>query len=190
MPEQELEKCLPPGILVALKAMADDSAVASCTKRACTSLGKRKRLRAGITLALQNIIAASKALWFSYHKEGISSQEYWTAPPGAWLLLAEVSAFIPKAVGWEFLRTHWQLLDKHKSSSVTPKSPKTVPQNKSVVHFADWAVARVHLLQTISNVAVELPPDAAADLATELLECLERFDMEPMEVCYIICLGF
>ena len=61
MPEQELERLLPPGILVALKAMADDSSVASCTKRACTSLGKRKRLRAGITLALQNIIAASKA---------------------------------------------------------------------------------------------------------------------------------
>jgi condensin-2 complex subunit D3 len=57
------------------------------------------------------------------------------------------------------------------------------------VHCADWAIARVHLLQTISNVAVELPPNAAADLATELLERLESFDMEPMEVGHIILLG-
>lgn len=175
-PEQELERLMPPGILVVLKGMAVDSAVSSCVKRVCTSLGKKKRLRAGITLALQNIITASRALWCSHSKEGTSSQHCWTAPAGTWLLLAEVSAFIPKAVGWEFLRTHWQLLEKKERAS-TPRG--STPGTKT---NAVWAADRVHLLQTISNVAVELPPDAAADLAAELLERLEGFNMDPTEV--------
>lgn len=49
-------------------------------------------------------------------------------------------------------------------------------------NLATWAVNRVHLLQTISNVAVELPPDAAVELATELLDRLKAFTMHPTEV--------
>ncbi|KAI5075423.1 hypothetical protein GOP47_0009499 [Adiantum capillus-veneris] len=179
--EQELEKRMPPGVLVVLKGMAEDSAVAACIKRVVTCLGKKKKLRAGIALALQNIITSSRTLWCSCNKEGTSSQTCWTAPAGAWLLLAEVSAFVPKAVGWEFLRTHWQLLEREESMPVPGGLPSGKKVN-SVVHFADWAADRVHLLQAISNVAVELPPDAAADLAAELLERLEGFSMDPTEV--------
>ncbi|MCO5568222.1 hypothetical protein L7F22_021918 [Adiantum nelumboides] len=176
--EQELERRMPPGVLVVLKGMADDSAVATCIKRVVTCLGKKKRLRAGVVLALQNIITSSRALWCK--TAATSSQTCWIAPAGAWLLLAEVSAFVPKAVGWEFLRTHWQLLEKEESISVLEALPSG--KKKTAVNFAAWAADRVHLLQTISNVAVELPPDAAADLAAELLERLEGFSMDPTEV--------
>ncbi|KAH7445834.1 hypothetical protein KP509_01G026000 [Ceratopteris richardii] len=177
--EQELERRIPPGILVMLKGMADDSAVAACVKRVCTCLGKKRRLRAGVVLALQNIITTSRTLWCSHNKEGNSMQN-WTAPAGAWLLLSEVSAFVPKAVGWEFLRTHWQLLEKE-TQDLNPRG-SSAKKSHTVGPFAAWAVDRVHLLQTISNVAVELPPDAAADLAAELLERLEGFSMDPSEV--------
>ncbi len=48
-----------------------------------------------------------------------------------------------------------------------------------------WAADRVHLLQTVANVAVELPCEAAADLAGELLDRLESFNMHTAEV--LIC---
>jgi hypothetical protein len=50
---------------------------------------------------------------------------------------------------------------------------------------AVWAADRVHLLQTVANVAVELPCEAAADLAGELLDRLESFNMHTAEV--LIC---
>lgn len=45
-----------------------------------------------------------------------------------------------------------------------------------------WAIDRVFLLQTISNVAVVLIPDAAAELAHDLLIRVEAFNMHPREV--------
>lgn len=37
--------------------------------------------------------------------------EKWTALPVAWFLLSEVSSYLAKAVDWEFLHHHWQLLN-------------------------------------------------------------------------------
>jgi len=48
-----------------------------------------------------------------------------------------------------------------------------------------WARDRVFLLQTISNVSVELPPEPAADLAHNLLKRIEEFNMHSTEVSII-----
>lgn len=92
--EKAVEGLLPVGALSLLKEMADGSSISSCVTRICTSLGKKKRVRPGVALALQSLISAHRS------------------SDGAWFLLSEVTAFVPKAVGWEFLRTHWKLLDK------------------------------------------------------------------------------
>ncbi|CAM6126204.1 unnamed protein product [Calypogeia fissa] len=161
--DKVVERLVPVGTLDLLKEMADGSSISSCVTRICTSLGKKKRIRPGVALALQSLISAHRS------------------PDGAWFLLSEVTAFVPKAVGWEFLRTHWKLLDKKDNCSIDdPQQPSD--GDKPSGNLATWAVNRVHLLQTISNVAVELPPDAAVELATELLDRLKAFDMHPAEV--------
>ena len=106
-PAQEMDTLFPQGVLTLLKGISDGN-VASCVKRICTMLGKKGRLKAGIALALQNIITTSESVSLKYSVP----IEKWTAPPGAWMLLSEVSAFTPKAVGWKFLCHHWQLLDQ------------------------------------------------------------------------------
>lgn len=55
-------------------------------------------------------------------------------------------------------------------------------ENNSESNSVAWAQDRVFLLQTISNVSVELPPEPAADLAHELLKRVEEFNMHPTEV--------
>eukprot|EP01018_Ginkgo_biloba_P014838 Gb_33189 [translate_table: standard] len=185
-PDQEMEILFPEGVLPLLKGMSDGN-VASCVKRICMSLGKKGRLRAGIALALQNIITTSESLALKYS----IPIEKWTAPPGAWLLLSEVSTFVPKALSWKFLRHHWQLLDQTEKVSEVPQgTPYDTPAKQGMndsfeeTEFMSvgWAADRVFLLQTISSVAVELPPDAAAELAHDLLERLEAFNMHPTEV--------
>lgn len=111
--------------------------------------------------------------------------EKWTAPQGAWFLLSEVSAFLCEAVDWEFLHHHWQLLDKCNVGESTGTHVEVGGDEamegiecKSVA----WAGDRVFLLQTISNVSVELPPEPAADLAHNLLKRLEEFNMNLTEV--------
>jgi condensin-2 complex subunit D3 len=185
-PEQEMDTLFPQGVLPLLKGISDGN-VASCVKRICTMLGKKGRLKAGIALALQNIITTSESVSLKYSVP----LEKWTAPPGAWMLLSEVSAFTPKAVGWKFLCHHWQLLDKTDQNNEVPQG---TPYNTPVKQGMDnnfketeamsvgWAADRVFLLQTISNVAVELSPDAAAELAHDLLQRLEAFNMHPTEV--------
>lgn len=110
----------------------------------------------------------------------------WTAPPGAWLLLSEVSAYLRKAVDWEFLHHHWQLLDKYGSQGdfKSPLAPRYEHEDTEgiVSNSVSWAGDRVYLLQTISNVSVELPPEPAADLAHNLLKQIEGFNMHPTEV--------
>ncbi|KAK8593030.1 hypothetical protein V6N12_045119 [Hibiscus sabdariffa] len=81
--------------------------------------------------------------------------EKWTAPAGAWFLLSEVSVYLLKAVDWEFLHHHWQLLYKHGAKGKF-QSPRD----------------RVFFLQTISSVSIELP---AADLAHNLLKRVEKY---------------
>ncbi|KAG6549944.1 hypothetical protein Mapa_008455 [Marchantia paleacea] len=162
--DDDVGKLLPIGALGILKEMADGSSISSCVKRICFSLGKKKRLRPGVALALQNLISAHRS------------------PDGAWFFLSEVSEFVPKAVGWEFLRTHWQLLDGRENGRAKEQGSETLEGTVPRGNSSKWAVNRVHLLQTISNVAVELPPDAAADLASELLERLQAFDMHSAEV--------
>lgn len=94
-------------VLMLLKEIADDSTISSVVKRACTSLGQQGRLHAEIALALQSLISDPD------HGFPEGKQANLLAPRGAWFLLSEVSAFVPKAVSWDFLRTHWQLLDNH-----------------------------------------------------------------------------
>ncbi|KAG7996008.1 hypothetical protein I3843_01G139000 [Carya illinoinensis] len=178
--EQELE-WLFPGVLGLLREICNGE-VTPWVKKICASLGKKKRLKHKIVIALQNIIRASESLWL---RESMPIEK-WTAPPGAWLLLSEVSAYLSKAVDWEFLHHHWQLLDKHgprggiKSPHAQGDADEEEESMKS--NSVAWAGDRVFLLQTISNVSVELPTEPAADLAHNLLKRIEVFNMHSTEI--------
>lgn len=151
--------------------------VSPWVKKICNNLGKKKKLKPRVVISLQNIIKNSEFTWLADSKP----IEKWVAPAGAWFLLSEVSGFLLKAVDWEFLYHHWQLLDKHESST-SPLDEELVIESNSV----DWAGDRVSLLQTISNVSVELPAEPAADLAHNLLKRIEDFTMHSMEVFTIL----
>ncbi|CAJ1963390.1 unnamed protein product [Sphenostylis stenocarpa] len=176
----EMEKLFPNGTLYLLREVCHGE-VSPWVKKVCTNLGKKKRMNEKIVTALQNIIKVSESLWLS-HSMPI---EKWTAPPGAWFLLSEVSTFLSKAVDWEFLRHHWQLLDKHEVECEF-KSPilhKNASEEEESTEYntVAWASDRVFLLQTISNVSVELPPEPAAELAHNLLKRVEAFNMHSTE---------
>lgn len=179
--ERELEFVFPEGVLGLLKEICNGE-LTPWVKKICVSLGKKKRLKPKIASALQNIIRTSESLWLSQSMQ----IEKWTAPPGAWLLLSEVSAFLSKAVDWEFLHHHWKLIDKHEPDGEVRSpfqqgfSDEDVGTNES--DSVTWAGDRVFLLQTISNVSAELPPEPAADLAHELLTRIEDFNMHSAEV--------
>lgn len=170
------------GVLLLLREICNGE-VTPWVKKICVSLGKKKKLKPKIAIALQNIIRASESLCLS-HSMPI---EKWTAPLGAWFLLSEVSAFLPRALDWEFLHHHWQLLDKYKPNNNVEN--QFVQRNLNSEEFnvesnsVTWAGDRVFLLQTISNVSVELPAEPAADLAHNLLTHLEQFNMHSTEVC-------
>ncbi|TKY72597.1 Condensin-2 complex subunit D3 [Spatholobus suberectus] len=179
--DNEMEMLFPNGILYFLREICNGE-VSPWVKKICTKLGKKKRLNHKIVTALQNIIRASESIWLS-HSMPI---EKWTAPPGAWFLLSEVSTFLSKAVDWEFLHHHWQLLDKHEVEGEF-KSPfvqrNACAEEESIeCNPVAWASDRVFLLQTISNVSVELPSEPAADLAHNLLKRVEEFNMHSTEV--------
>ncbi|CAN6468839.1 unnamed protein product [Victoria cruziana] len=180
--ESALESIFPEGVLLLLKEMCDVD-VTSSVKKVCKNLGKKGKLTAAVALALQNIITTSESLWMS---RGLGVEK-WVAPAGAWMLLSIISEFLPKAVGWMFLKHHWQLLDKpndlQSEAYVTPLSNNTDEEMEDPDSMSiSWAGDRVFLLQTISNVALELPSEAAADLAHNLLSRLEAFDMHLTEV--------
>lgn len=170
-----------PGILVLLKEICNGE-VTPWVKKICTSLGKKKRLRPKIAIALQYIIKTSESYWVS----NSMPIEKWTAPPGAWFLLSEVSAYLSKAVDWEFLHHHWQLLDKYRAvgefKSPCPKEFMHEDEDGIESSSVEWVSDRVFLLQTISNVSVELPPEPAAELAHNLLIRIEEFSMHSTEV--------
>lgn len=169
------------GILGVLKEICNGE-VSPWVKKLCTSLGKKNRLKPKLVFALQDIIKSSESMWLS-HSMPIDK---WTAPPGAWFLLSEVSAYLPKAVEWEFLHHHWGLLDKYgpREECRSPLAPEIEVEGEEGTSSdsVSWAGDRVFLLQTISNVSVELPPEPAADLAHNLLQRIEKFDMHPTEV--------
>ncbi|KAE8637385.1 hypothetical protein CSA_004478 [Cucumis sativus] len=170
---------LPKGVLDLLKEISH-AEVIPWVKKVCANLGKKKRLKRTIADSLQVIIKTSESLWRSQSLP----PEKWTAPPGAWFLLSEVSTYLGKAIDWEFLHQHWKLLDDHGrtvQSSVTQVG-LFGEKNNSESNSVAWAQDRVFLLQTISNVSVELPPEPAADLAHELLKRVEEFNMHPTEV--------
>jgi condensin-2 complex subunit D3 len=129
-------------------------------------------LKSLLARSLQNIIATSESLWLRSGKP----IENWTAPTGSWWLLSEVSSFAPKSVDWKFLSHHWKLLDNVGQD----KRSKACCEEES--NSALWAVNRVSLLQTISNVSMELPVGPAAELADSLLSRIENFDMNLSEV--------
>ncbi|XP_057956928.1 uncharacterized protein LOC131150308 isoform X1 [Malania oleifera] len=178
---KDIEILFPEGLLVLLKEICNGE-VAPWVRKICTSLGKKKKLNGNIATALQNIIKTSESLWLS-HSMPI---EKWTAPPGAWFLLSEVSAFLSKSVDWEFLHHHWQLLDKHglEGEFISPCVQGDDDEELEGIetNSVAWAGDRVLLLQTISNVSVMLPPESAADLAHNLLNRLEDFNMHSTEV--------
>lgn len=179
--DKEMEMLFPQGILYLLREICNGE-VSPWVKKICTNLGKKKRINHKIVTALQNIIRASESIWLSHCKP----IEKWTAPPGAWFLLSEVSVFLPKAVAWDFLHHHWQLLDKHEVEGEF-KSPfvqrNSFEEEENIeCNSVAWASDRVFLLQTISNVSVELPPEPAADLAHNLLKRVEEFNMHSTEV--------
>ncbi|KAF6161668.1 hypothetical protein GIB67_041776 [Kingdonia uniflora] len=177
--ENDSELDFPQGILALLKEICD-GAVTPCVKKICMSLGKKKRLKPAIAIALQNIIKTSECHWL---RCSMPIQK-WTAPPGAWLLLSEISTFLPKAVDWEFLHHHWKLLEKTDLDSEIRSPIEQGYKDKEAegVKSAAWAGDRVFVLQTISNVSTELPPEPAADLAHNLLKRIEEFNMHSTEV--------
>uniref|UniRef100_A0A0E0MNB9 Condensin complex subunit 1 C-terminal domain-containing protein n=1 Tax=Oryza punctata TaxID=4537 RepID=A0A0E0MNB9_ORYPU len=166
----DMEEVFPEGTLDLLKSICDGE-VAPCIKKICASLGKKKKLKPLLASSLQNIITISESLWL----RGCKPIEMWTAPAGAWWLLSEVSSFAPKSVNWKFLSHHWKLLD-----NVGQDKGKVRPKGEP--NSALWAVDRVSLLQTISNVSMELPVEPAAELAHSLLTRIENFDMNLNEV--------
>lgn len=173
--EREIETLFPEGVLVLLKEVCNGEVI-PWVRKICSNLGKKKRLKPKLATALQNIIKTSESLWLSHSKP----IEKWTAPPGTWFLLSEVSAYLSKAVGWEFLCHHWQLLDKFGTASGVENMYEHEEGSES--NSVAWAGDRVFLLQTISNVSVELPPESAADLAHNLLKRIEEFNMHSTEV--------
>ncbi|XP_061370588.1 uncharacterized protein LOC133313254 [Gastrolobium bilobum] len=179
--EKEMEMLFPKGILYLLREICNGE-VSPWVRKICTNLGKKKRMNHKIVTALQNIIRVSESIWLN-HSMPI---EKWTAPPGAWFLLSEVSAFLSKAVDWEFLHHHWQLLDKHEVEGEfkSPFLQKNASEEEESIecNSVAWASDRVFLLQTISNVSVELPPEPAADLAHNLLKRVGEFNMHSTEV--------
>ncbi|XWS53609.1 hypothetical protein CRYUN_Cryun10bG0015700 [Craigia yunnanensis] len=179
--EREMELLFPEGVIVLLQGICNGE-VTPWVKKICTSLGKKKRLKPKIANALQNIIKTSESLWLC-HSMPI---EKWTAPAGAWFLLSEVSAYLSKAVDWEFLHHHWKILDKNgaKDNFQTSLLQGNADEDEEGIesNSVAWAGDRVFLLQTISNVSVELPDEPAADLAHNLLKRVEKFSMHSTEV--------
>ncbi|CAM8911876.1 unnamed protein product [Rhodiola kirilowii] len=178
--EGELENLFPEGILSLLKEICN-SEVMPWVKKICASLGKKKHLKPKIATALRNIIKASESMWLNQSMP----IEKWTAPAGAWFLLSEVSAFVPKAVEWEFLHHHWKLIDEMVVKSKIPSVPGVDVYESELSlesNSVAWAGDRVFLLQTISNVSVELPPESAAELAHNLFKRIEEFSMHPTEI--------
>ncbi|KAL6519821.1 hypothetical protein OROMI_032715 [Orobanche minor] len=177
------ELLYPETVIVLLKEICD-AEVSPWVKKICSGLGKKKKLQKKTASALQNIIKKSESQWLN----NSMPIEKWTAPPGAWFLLSEVSAFLSKSVDWEFLQHHWMLVDKYKPvSEVESHCERGVYTNDEEMVDAesssvDWVRDRVFLLQTISNVSMELPPEPAADLAQNILTRLERFNMHSTEV--------
>ncbi|KAJ4900104.1 Condensin-2 complex subunit [Raphanus sativus] len=172
--DRDIEALFPEGVLVLLRELCN-SEVSPWVKKICGSLGKKKQLKPRVALALQSIIKESESLWLN-RSMPINK---WTAPAGAWFLLSEVSVYLPKSVEWEFLHHHWQLLDKNDSQEGTDGQgdEEGVECNSST-----WAGDRVFLLQTISNVSLQLPPEPAADLADNLLKKIEKFNLHSAEV--------
>lgn len=166
-----LESLLPEGVLDLLKGICDGE-VAPCVRKICANLGKKKKLKTSIASSLQDVITASESLWL----RNSMPIEMWIAPPGAWQLLSEVSLFTPKAVGWEFLHHQWQLLDK-----VKHKEEGEV-LDRGELNSISWARDRVSLLQTISNISLELPVGPAVDLAGKLFNRIQNFNMHMSEV--------
>ena len=179
--ETEFESLLPEGVLDLLREICNGE-VTPWVKKICTSLGKKNKLKHRMAMALQNIIRTSESLWLSYSMP----IEKWTAPPGAWFLLSEVSAFLAKSVDWEFLHHHWQLLDKdsmrEQIQSPAIKGVQFEKEEDVESNSVAWAGDRVFLLQTISSVSLELPPEPAAELAHNLFQRLDEFNMHLTEV--------
>lgn len=177
--EKDDEMLFPEDVLCLLIKICNGE-VTPWVKKICTNLGKKKRLKHKVAVALQNIIQTSESLWLSGIKK-------WTAPPGAWFLLSEVSAYLAKAVNWDFLHHHWQLLDKDgmEGELQRPLTQEDIYKEEDGMesNSVAWAGDRVFLLQTISNVAVELHPEAAADLAHNLLKRVQEFNMHSTEAC-------
>lgn len=177
--DMDVDSILPDDVLSLLEELCNGD-VMPWVKKICKNLGKKNRIKNQIATALQNIITTSESLWLTRYMP----IEKWTAPPGSWLLLSEVSAFLPKAVDWEFLHHHWQLLDKDGMEIETQKPviQDTCQEEDIESNSVAWAGDRVFLLQTISNVSVELPSEAAADLAHNLLKRVDEFNMHSTEV--------
>lgn len=167
-----LELLFPEGLFELLKGICDCE-VAPSVKKICASLGKKKNIKMSVAKSLQSIITTSESVWLNCSKP----IEKWTAPPGTWQLLSEVALFTPKAIEWEFLCHHWHLLDKVSLEEQGINTDDVGDPNSFM-----WAGDRVHLLQTISNVSLELPPEHAADLAGNLLDRLKSFTMNLNEV--------
>ncbi|KAJ3681372.1 hypothetical protein LUZ60_015861 [Juncus effusus] len=150
-----------PDLLLDLLKGISHGEISPFVKKILASLGKKKKIRPLIANSVQNVITASGSVR--------------AAPQGAWWLLAEVSVHTPKAVDWGFLSHHWRLLDDVWRRE---REEEREDEGEGVL----WARDRVSLLNTISNVSMELPTQPAAELAHSLLSRIEQFNMHLSEV--------
>ncbi|KAJ6989452.1 hypothetical protein NC653_022126 [Populus alba x Populus x berolinensis] len=94
-----------PGVLVLLKEICNGE-VTPWVKKICTYIG--------VSLV-----------------EQVHPIENWTAPPGAWFLLSEVSGYLSKAVNWEFLHCYCRTCAAaRRSSTLKEKSEYVFLANK------------------------------------------------------------
>lgn len=107
--EEDLVRQRSTGSLALLKELADGAAVSSTVKRACGSLGRKARLSPQVAIALQDLISPLERNTSKRQLQDCLIPA--EVLHGAWFLLSEVSAFVPKSISWTFLKTHWQSLE-------------------------------------------------------------------------------
>ncbi|CAD5328058.1 unnamed protein product [Arabidopsis thaliana] len=142
--DRDIEALFPEGVLVLLRELCN-SEVSPWVTKICGSLGKKKRLKPRVALALQCIIKESESLWLSRSMP----INRWTAPAGAWFLLSEVSVYLSKSVEWEFLHHHWQLLDKNDVQGLDEQGDEQGVECNSSTWAGDRVDAHVKALKTL-----------------------------------------
>ncbi|KAL4642457.1 hypothetical protein ACB092_02G019300 [Castanea dentata] len=98
--------------------------------------------------------------------------------------LSDLNLHVPSAI-WEFPHHRRQLFNKHgvRGGVKIPLAQGDAHAEEEGIesNSVSWIGDCVFLLQTISNVSTELPPEPAVDLAHNLIIRTEQFNMHSTE---------